>query len=127
MNTAGTMNRDRSPNGPASPSFARYFPTFCLIGRGLIAAANRCWLSGGAFAQAVFVLAIACMCVYGAWEQSVGTQRKAALAITKAGGNVYYDWQWQNGGALPPGTKPWRPRVAREDARPRLFRKYRRG
>ena len=36
-------------------------------------------------------------------------QREAVAAIVKAGGNVAYDWQWKNSGAIQGGT-PWAPR-----------------
>ena len=117
MTHRGQPQRERSANGPAIRSFSRYFPTFYLIGRGLGGVSTWSWRRRRTFAQAAFVLALACVCLYGWWEHSVGTQRDAALAIGRAGGKVYYDWQWQNGGPLPAATKP-RARVAREDPGP---------
>ena len=35
-------------------------------------------------------------------------QRNAVAAIQKAGGSVYYDWEWSNGNVIPEG-KPWAP------------------
>jgi internalin A len=35
-------------------------------------------------------------------------QRDAVAAIQKAGGSVYYDWEWSNGNVIPEG-KPWAP------------------
>jgi hypothetical protein len=35
-------------------------------------------------------------------------QRDAVAAIKKAGGSVYYDWEWSNGNVIPEG-KPWAP------------------
>jgi hypothetical protein len=36
-------------------------------------------------------------------------QRDAVGAITRAGGSVMYDWEWNNGKSVP-GGKPWAPR-----------------
>ena len=105
MKNTCTMSSERSASGPPGPSFARYFPTFCLLGRGLIGASKWSWRRRRRLAQTIIVFPLACICLYGWWEHSIGSQRRAALAITKAGGDVYYDWQWRNGGALPAGAK----------------------
>jgi internalin A len=36
-------------------------------------------------------------------------QREAVAAITKAGGSVYYDWEWSDGKHIPTG-RPWAPK-----------------
>jgi hypothetical protein len=33
-------------------------------------------------------------------------QREAVVAIERAGGMVWYDWQWKNGSDIPNG-RPW--------------------
>ncbi len=54
----------------------------------------------------VLVLVIAAGC--GWIVRQAHAQRDAVAAITKAGGNVLYDWTWSNG-KLIPGGKPWVP------------------
>jgi hypothetical protein len=41
--------------------------------------------------------------------RSAQIQRDSVDAITKAGGEVLYDWQWRDGTRIPGGT-PWAPR-----------------
>lgn len=48
--------------------------------------------------------------VWSAWlVQSARAQRRAVRAIESAYGGVWYEWQWQNGAAVPNG-KPWWPK-----------------
>ena len=45
----------------------------------------------------------------GWFARTARIQREAVAAITKARGQVLYDWQWRNGRPVPRGKKPWAP------------------
>ena len=51
--------------------------------------------------------------VIGSWlgwlVRSARIQREAVAAIQKAGGHVFYDWEWTNGNSIP-ARNPWAPR-----------------
>src|SRR6202044_2776595 len=60
-------------------------------------AAPLVWLSKSARRMIVLILAIAAPL---AWiSNSARVQREAVAAIEKAGGRVWYDWEWAEGGA----------------------------
>ena len=59
------------------------------------------------FNIASLVLVVFMLGLWLAWfARSARTQREALAAITKAHGQVLYDWQWRNGHWVPSGKKP---------------------
>ncbi len=62
------------------------------------------------FNIASLILVVLMLGLWLAWfARTARTQREAVAAITKAHGQILYDWQWRNG-HFPRGTKPLAPR-----------------
>ena len=59
--------------------------------------------------RALIVLVLLIGCGLGWPVRSAHVQRDAVAAIRRAGGNVLYDWEWNNGKSIARG-KPWAPR-----------------
>ena len=93
----------------ADSAFSRYFPTVRLAWGCFVSASIWFWCQRRTFAQVMVAGTLAGVSLYGLWEYSVGTQRDAVAAINRAGGTVYYDWEWRDGCALPAGARPARP------------------
>ena len=91
---------------PPGPSLSRQFPTFFFLWKSLISFQNGLWRRRGAIASTLVVAALALVVLYGCWESVVGPRRNAVAAIQKAGGSVAYEWEWNNGRPVPPGTEP---------------------
>ena len=56
--------------------------------------------------RALIVLVLLIGGVLGWIVRGARIQRDAVAAITQAGGEVFYDWQWHNGLAIPGGKPP---------------------
>ena len=58
--------------------------------------------------RGLIVLVLAVGVLLGWTVRSARIQREAVAAIKNAGGNVTYDWEWNNGKSIPAG-RPWGP------------------
>ena len=62
------------------------------------------------FNLASLILVVFMLGLWLAWfAKTARTQRAAVAAITKAHGQIFYDWQWRNGHWIPGGKKPSAP------------------
>jgi hypothetical protein len=70
---------------------------------------SRPWWSYARFSiRGLIVLVLLIGAAAGWLVRSAHVQRDAVAAIRRAGGNVFYDWEWNNGKSVP-GGKPWAP------------------